>query len=62
MKVLRIVALVSCIFALAAIAICLCTDWNDEMFLYLALVLSAAGNLLNLLCNRDKNGEGKNAK
>lgn len=54
MKVLRIVALVSCILALGAIVVCLCTDWNDNLYLSLGLTLSVVGNLLNVLCNRDK--------
>ena len=54
MKILRIAALTFCLAALAAITVCIFTDWNDDLFLPLGLALSAAGNILNILhCKRD---------
>ncbi len=58
MNLLRIVALGLCLASLAAILICIFTDWNDGLCLPLGLCLSAAGNALNLLANRrDKHGK-----
>ncbi|MGN0799232.1 MAG: hypothetical protein ACI4NU_02245 [Christensenellales bacterium] len=62
MKILRIAALAFCTAALAAIAVCIFTDWNDDLFLPLGLALSAAGNILNILYNRKEIGEKENAK
>ena len=60
MKMLKIAAPILCLAAVGAIAICILTDWNDGLFLPLALILSAVGNLLNFLCVRKQNGERKN--
>ena len=62
MKILRIAALLLCLLALGAVALCVFTDWNDALFLPLAHALSAAGNLLNVMCNRENNAERKNVK
>ena len=62
MKILRIAALAFCLAALAAIAVCIFTDWNDGLFLPLGLALSAAGNILNILYNRKENGKKENAR
>ena len=62
MSMFRILALICCLAALAAILICALTNWNDELFPPLALGLSAAGNIFNLLCNRRDNGERTHAK
>ena len=45
MSMFRILALICCLAALAAILVCALTNWNDELFLPLALGLSAAGNI-----------------
>ena len=62
MKFLRIAALAFCLAALAVIAICIFTDWNDDLFLPLGLALSAAGNIMNILYNRKENSEKENVK
>ena len=60
MKLLRIAALGLCLAALAAILLCIFTDWNDSLFLPLGLCLSVVGNGLNLLANR-RHKDGKEA-
>ena len=43
------------IAACAAVSVCLLTDLNDGLFLFLGLGLSAASNLLNILSVRLNN-------
>ncbi len=62
MKILRIAALAFCAAALAAIAICIFTDRNDNLLLSLGLALSAAGNILNILYSRKENAEKEEGK
>lgn len=62
MSTLRFTALVCCLAGTAAIAVCIFTDWNDALFLPLALALSAAGNLLNVLRIRKEGSGRKNGK
>lgn len=52
MKFLRITTIILFAATLLFLAACLFTDWNDDLFLPLALFFSAAGNLLNLLAVR----------
>ena len=52
MKTLRFIALFFCLASLASLAVCIFTDWNDGLLLPLALCLSLAGNVLNILANR----------
>lgn len=54
MKLLNIAALALCLASLAALAVCIITDWNDGLCLPLGLFLSAAGNLLNFLSGRKR--------
>lgn len=54
MKLLNIAALALCLASLAALAVCIFTDWNDGLCLPLGLFLSAAGNLLNFLSGRKR--------
>ena len=62
MKTLRVAALVLCAAALAAIAVCIFTDWNDDLFLPIGLAASAAGNILNILYSRKENGQKESAR
>lgn len=58
MKILRIIALFFCIASLAAVAVCIFTDWNDGLYVLLALVLSIGGNAVNILSDlRGKDGK-----
>lgn len=57
MKTLRVMALFFCAAALAAIAVYLFTDWNDEVFWLAGLTLSAAGNIMNILYTKRVEGE-----
>ncbi|MCI6956856.1 MAG: hypothetical protein SPI15_10905 [Candidatus Faecousia sp.] len=60
MKLLRFAALVLCLAALGALAVCIFTDWNDELYLPLALCLGMAGNGINVLsASRKKGGREK---
>ena len=52
MKGIRTISLVLCIAGLAAVLICILTDWNDALFLPLGLFLSAVTNALNILIAR----------
>ena len=52
MKAIKTISLVLCIAGLAAVLICILTDWNDALFLPLGLFLSAATNALNILIAR----------
>ena len=56
MKMLKISALVFCLASLAAIAVCIFTDWNDGLYLPLALCLSAVGNGINVFSDNRGNG------
>ena len=49
MKPIRAIMLIIFTAALAFIAVCIFTDWNDELFLTIGLVLSAIGNIINIL-------------
>lgn len=55
MKTKYIIGMFLCMAALLCLAVCLFTDWNDELFLPLALCLCVAGNLINVL----RFGKGK---
>ena len=57
MKLINAITLVIFIAALASIAVCFFADWNDELYLSIGLVLSAVGNIINILYTRSKNGE-----
>ena len=57
MKRIKAITLVIFIAALASIAVCIFADWNDELYLSIGLVLSAVGNIINILYTRSKNGE-----
>lgn len=52
MKSIKIIALVLELAALAVIAVCIFTDWNDELYLPLGLCLSLIGNILCILSVR----------
>ena len=52
MKIIRTISLVLCIAGLAAVLICILTDWNDALFLPLGIILSAVTNALNRLIAR----------
>ena len=52
MKIRRTISLVLCIAGLAAVLICILTDWNDALFLPLGIILSAVTNALNILIVR----------
>ncbi|MDD6966587.1 MAG: hypothetical protein PUK18_03655 [Firmicutes bacterium] len=49
MKLKHLIGMILCLAALASVTICMFTDWNDGLFLPLALGLSVAGNLCNVL-------------
>lgn len=59
MKIEHIIAMILCLAALISVTICIFTDWNDNLFLPLALGLSVAGNLLNVLILRKQGKENK---
>ena len=59
---MRIVALMLCLMALAAIAACVFTQWNDDLFLALGLTLSSVGILLDILYSRKDKVKKENAK
>lgn len=55
-----IAGMLLCLAALGCLAVCLFTDWNDRLFLPLALFLAAAGNLINILrLGKEKKENGK---
>ena len=56
MKSLKIISLILCVAALGAVAICIFTDWNDGLYLPLALCLSAVGNGINVFSDNRGNG------
>lgn len=56
MKILRIAAQVLGFAACAAVAICLLTDGNDDLFLPLGLCLGVAANVLGVLSVRRSKG------
>lgn len=60
MKMLKISALVFCLASLAAIAVCIFTDWNDGLYLPLALCLGVVGNGINVFS--DNHGKGGREK
>ena len=62
MKIMRRIALILGIAACVAVAVCLLTDWNDDVFLPLSLFLSAAANVLNILAARREKGEKEDVK
>lgn len=47
MRPLRLLALVLCAVSVTALALCLLTDWRDELFLTMALCAAAAANLID---------------
>ena len=59
MKIDHIIAMILCLAELISVTICIFTDWNDNLFLPLALGLSVAGNLLNVLILRKQGKENK---
>ena len=60
MKMKYIAGMLLCLAALVCLAVCLFTDWNDGLFLPLALCLAAAGNLINILrLEKEKKENGK---
>ncbi|MCI5484648.1 MAG: hypothetical protein MR426_06240 [Clostridiales bacterium] len=60
MKMKYIAGMLLCLAALVCLAVCLFTDWNDGLFLPLALCLAAAGNLINILrLGKEKKENGK---
>lgn len=62
MNALRIFSLFLSLAALAAIVLCVFTDWNDGLYLPLALVLVTAANALNVLdSRRDRAGKKEDA-
>ena len=56
MKILKIISLILCVAALGAVAICIFTDWNDGLYLPLALCLGAVGNGINVFSDNRGNG------
>lgn len=56
MRFTKITALVFCLASLAAIAVCIFTDWNDGLYLPLALCLGAVGNGINVFSDNRGNG------
>ena len=49
-----------CLLSLVCVSLCIFTDWNDSLFLILALTLSLVVNLWNVLrFRRKKSGEEK---
>ena len=60
MKIEYLVGMFLCLAALVCLAVCLFTDWNDGLFLPLALCLAAAGNLISILrLGKEKKENGK---
>lgn len=60
MKMKYIAGMLLCLAALVCLAVCLFTDWNDGLFLPLALCLAVAGNLINILrLGKEKKENGK---
>ena len=59
---MRIVALMLSLMALASIAACVFTQWNDDLFLALGLALISVGNLLGILDGRRDKVKKENAK
>ena len=49
MKIFRVAALILCLSSLAAVTVCIFTDWNDEVYLPLALCLGTLGNAFHIL-------------
>ena len=62
MRFAKITALVFCLASLAAIAVCIFTDWNDWLYLSLALGLSACGNFINFFSDRRAKNKKENEK
>ena len=59
MKIFRMAALIFCLSSLAAITVCIFTDWNDRVYLPLALCLGAVGNAFHILSfKREKEEKG----
>lgn len=53
-----VVGILLCLVSLACVFLCICSDWNDSLFLLLALLISIAVNLWNVLHFwRKKSGE-----
>ena len=50
----RILSLILGITGCLAVMICILTDWSDSTFLPLALVLTGAANLVNLVAIRQE--------
>lgn len=59
---MRVVALMLCLMALASIAACIFTQWNDDLFLTLGLALSSVGIMLDILYSRKDEVKKENAK
>ena len=49
MKLTYIIGLILCFVSLGFVGLCIFTDWNDSLFLILALSLSLMVNLWNVL-------------
>ena len=62
MKLLKIISVILCVAALGAVAICIFTDWNDWLYLSLALGLSACGNFINFFSDRHAKNKKENEK
>ena len=62
MKNTFIVGIPLCLVSLACVGLCVFTDWNDSLFLMLALLISLAVNVWNVLCFRKKNPEEESGK
>ncbi len=61
MKPAKIISCILLIAALSSLLLTLLTDWNDALFLPLALSALLAANLIHLLVhNREKKGGDKN--
>ena len=52
MKIFSIAAPVFLLFASIAVTLCLLTDWNDGLFLPIGLGMGTAGNICNVLSDR----------
>ena len=58
MKLKYLLGILLCMAGLVTVSICILTDWDDQLFLPLALCFSVAGNLCNVLrFGRGKDGE-----
>ena len=57
-----IVGILLCLVSLVCVGLCVFTDWNDSLFLMLALLISLAVNVLNVLRFGKKKPEEESGK